>query len=98
MSVDFSHKLVWNLYSLGVATLAAIVTKKAATSAWTFVTGEEPPELNDPETSTGEAVAWAATLALGVGVTSVLIHRFAANRWEHFTGQASPMRSVSLRF
>ena len=96
--MNLSQKMVWNLYSAGVAALAATVTKKAATGAWRFVTGSEPPELNDPETSTGEAVAWAATLALGVGVASVVIHRFAANRWEKYTGQASPMRGVSLRF
>ncbi len=95
--MDFSRKIVWNLYAGGIAAVTALVTKKGLDAAWLTVTGEEPPEANDPSTPTSEALAWALALAVGLGVTQVMVNRFAAKRWEQFTGEASPVRSVSLR-
>ncbi|MFT3874976.1 MAG: DUF4235 domain-containing protein [Propioniciclava sp.] len=95
--MDFSHKIVWQLYSAGVAAAAALVTTKAVSAGWSFVTGEEPPEPNDPHVPTGKAAAWVMALAVGVGLSQVLANRMVANRWESFTGAPSPLRSVNLR-
>ena len=64
-TMDISQKVVWNLYSTVVAVGAAAVTKKAVESAWEFVTGEEPPEPNDPDVPTGQAIAWVVAVAVG---------------------------------
>lgn len=96
--MDLSRKLVWNLYAGGIAAVTAIVTKKALDGGWKVVTGQEPPDVNDPATPSSEALAWAMALAIGLGVTGVFVNRFAATRWEKFTGEASPVRSVSFRF
>lgn len=97
MDVDVSRKIVWNLYAGGIAALTAVVTKKALDGGWQAVTGHEPPDVNDPATPPAEALAWAIALALGLGLTGVFVNRFAATRWERFTGEPSPVRSVSLR-
>ena len=96
--MDFSQKIVWNAYSTVVGIAAAVATKKAVDGAWVFVTGEEPPEPNDPSTPTTHAAVWVLAMAVGVGLSQVLINRFAARRWEAFTGSASPLRHVNLRF
>lgn len=96
--MDISQKIVWQGYSIVVGALAALVTTKAVSSGWTFVTGEEPPEPNDPHVPAGEAAAWVLALAVGVGLSQVLANRFVASRWEAFTGSPSPVRSVNLRF
>ena len=97
--MDLSQKIVWNLYSAGVAAIAGIVTKQLVDRAWTFVTGdEEPPEPNDPDTPPGIAIARVLVVALGMGLSQVLINRFAARRWAAITGEASPVRAVNLRF
>lgn len=96
--MDISQKVGWNLYSTVVAVGAAAVTKKAVESAWEFVTGEEPPEPNDPDVPTGQAIAWVVAVAVGVGLSQVLINRFAAKRWSAFTGEGQSSRPVNLRF
>lgn len=95
--MDISRKLVWNLYAGGIAALTAVVTKKVLDAGWTAATGHEPPDVNDPATPPKEALAWALALALGLGLSGVFVNRFAAKRWEQFTGEPSPVRSVSLR-
>lgn len=95
--MDISRKIVWNLYAGGVAALTAVVTKKALDASWQAVTGHEPPDVNDPATPPREALAWAVALALGLGLSGVFVNRFAAQRWEKFTGSPSPVRSVNLR-
>ncbi|WP_232548036.1 DUF4235 domain-containing protein [Propioniciclava soli] len=97
--MDLSQKIVWNLYSTGVAAIAGIVTKQLVDRAWMFVTGDDdPPEPNDPETPVGAAVARVVVVALGMGLSQVLINRVAAKGWSSFTGQASPARQVNLKF
>lgn len=95
--MDISRKLVWNLYAGGIAALTAVVTKKGLDAGWKSVTGHEPPEVNDPATPPAEALAWAMALAVGLGLTGVFVNRFAAQRWERFTGEPSPVRSVNFR-
>ncbi|MDO5534279.1 MAG: DUF4235 domain-containing protein [Propionibacteriaceae bacterium] len=95
--MDLSQKIVWNGYSTLAGLIAAIVTKKAVDSAWTFVTGEEPPEPNNPETPTTHAAIWVLAMAAGVGLSQVLVNRFIAERWEKHTGEASPIRQVNLK-
>lgn len=95
--MDLSRKMVWNLYAGGVAALTAVVVKKVLDTGWKTVTGEAPPDVNDPATPPGQALAFAVAVALGLGVSGVFMNRFAAKRWEKFTGEASPTRNVSLR-
>lgn len=95
--MDLSQKLVWKAYSGGIAAVAALVTTKAVHSAWRFATGDEPPEPNDPKVPTVTAAAWVMALAVGVGLSQVLANRLAANRWEAFTGETTPLRNVSLK-
>ena len=90
--------ILWGLYSAGVAALAAVITHKAVNKGWEFVTGEEPPEPNDPDVPTGQAIAWVVAVAVGVGLSQVLINRFAAKRWSAFTGEGQSSRPVNLRF
>lgn len=96
--MDIPQKMVWNLYSTAVAVVAAAVTKKAVEGAWEFVTGEEPPEPSDPNVPTGQAVAWVMALAVGVGLSQVLINRFAAKQWSGYVGESQASRGVNLRF
>lgn len=96
--MDLSQKIVWNGYSAIVGAVAALATKKGVDAAWKFVTGEEPPEPNDPATPTSHAAIWVLAMAMGVGLSQVLVNRFAARRWEAFTGSESPLRHVNLRF
>ncbi|MFV0452489.1 MAG: DUF4235 domain-containing protein [Propioniciclava sp.] len=95
--MEISQKLVWNLYSTTIATLSGIVASKAVDAAWGFVTGAEPPEPNDPDTPTSVAVIRVAAVALGVGLSQVLVNRMAARHWQQRTGLTTPIRSVNVK-
>ncbi|NLA28143.1 MAG: DUF4235 domain-containing protein [Propionibacterium sp.] len=62
--------------------LATFAVQKLIQKSWTRITGQEPPDPNDPEASTMAAVAWVAASAVGVSVVQVMIRRFAARRFE----------------
>lgn len=95
--MDVTQKLVGNLYAAGVGALAALVTHKLVDGVWRLVTGDEPPQPEDPSTPLSQALAWAVAMAIGVGASQVLLNRLAAQRWEAFTGQQLPIRRVNLR-
>ncbi len=61
--------------------IATFAVQKLIRSGWTTITGHEPPDPDDPEASTAEAIAWVAASAVGVAVAQVAARRIAANRY-----------------
>lgn len=71
-------------YKLVAGALGAVATfavQKLIQRGWKQITGQEPPDPNDPEASTAAAVAWVAASAVGVAIAQVVVRRFAANRY-----------------
>lgn len=75
--------------------VATFVVQKLIRNSWTQITGEEPPDLDDPQASTASVVAWVAASAVGVAVTQVLVRRFAARRYASL-GLRNPSRGHSV--
>ncbi len=72
-------------YKIVAGALGAIATfavQKLIQKSWKRITGQEPPDPDDPQASTMAAVAWVAASAVGVSVVQVVIRRFAARRFE----------------
>jgi hypothetical protein len=85
-----SQRMLWNIYAGVVGALTAIVAQKAVRGAWKLATGDEPPDPNDPATPLSEALTWALAGGIGIGVTQMLVNRFAANHWERLMGIPAP--------
>ncbi|HOA88564.1 DUF4235 domain-containing protein [Propioniciclava tarda] len=93
-----TRNLMFNAYSGAIAAATAVVANKIVESVWRSVTGEEPPEPNDPSTPPNKAFAWVLANAIGIGILGVAANRFAAGRWAKFTGEQPPStRSVNLK-
>ena len=93
-----SEKIIWNLYATAVGALTAVVAQRVVKGAWRLATGEEPPEPSDPDTPTNEAVIWALASGIGIGITQLLMSRFAANRWQAVMGTPAPKgRPIQFR-
>lgn len=88
--MSFSRKLMWNVYSGGIAAVTALVAHKVVNSVWTTVTGADTPDPNDPAIPGREAIAWALASGIGIGMAQLVVNRFAAQRWEAFTGEHVP--------
>ncbi|MGY4720811.1 DUF4235 domain-containing protein [Naumannella cuiyingiana] len=92
-----SKAILWKIYAglLGAAT--TFVAQKAVSGAWKAVTGDEPPSPSDPDAPLGQAVIWALSSAIGIGVTQLLINRFTARRWRAAMGDDNPPQVGRIR-
>lgn len=60
---------------------AAFIARKVATTAWTKITGHEPPaDPEDPAVGLAEALGWAIAMGVVVGAVRVLAIRAATSR------------------
>lgn len=88
--MNTSQRLLWNIYAGAVATVATVVAQKAVTAVWELATGDQPPEPNDPEVPLRRALSWAVASGVGIGLTQLLLNRFAAKQWSHAMGAKAP--------
>lgn len=63
-----------------VGFVAAFGARKVLHFGWKRVTGKEPPELEDPQSALGEAIAWAVVTAIGVQLARMVAIRSASRR------------------
>ena len=75
-----------------VATLGAtILARKMMTATWKVSTGKQPPSNPEhPDVSMGEAVAWAVSSGVAVGLARMLAGRKAADYYRRSTGHLPP--------
>ncbi len=87
----------WKLLGTGGAVLSGIAAKKVITTGWKTVTGHAPPaNPEDPDTTWGEALAFAVVSGAIVGVARMLWARRAAVYYRKSTGHLPPkMQEVS---
>ena len=80
----------YKLLAAGGTFGAAFVARKAVTSGWKLVTGNEPPaNPEDPEVEWAEAIGWALLSGAAIGLARLVANRQAAVWWAQATG-ASP--------
>lgn len=70
------EKLYSGLLSAAITFVAGFALKKL----WTLITGNEPPNPEDPDVPTREAVTWFLASGVGVGIAQLLFHRSTAKR------------------
>lgn len=70
---------------------AGIATRAVLKKVWAKRTGTEPPaDPADPSVGWREALSWAASAGVAVGVGRVVGRRLAASAWERTTGDTAP--------
>jgi Protein of unknown function (DUF4235) len=84
----------FKLVSTVTGMLAALIVRRLVRAAYGAVRGEASPETPfDPESagfSWPDAVLWAATAGIGLGVAKVVSARVATLGWEVATGTLPP--------
>jgi hypothetical protein len=70
--------LLWKLYAGVLGAVAAAATTKLIAAVWRRATGDEPPELTDPEAPAREALLWAVTSAAGTAAAALVVDRLVA--------------------
>jgi len=96
--VNTSQKLLWNLYAGAVGALTTVVAARAVNRVWELATGDAPPEPNDPSVPLRRALTWAVASGVGIGLSQLLVNRFAAGQWTKVMGTPAPsFNKTSLR-
>ena len=72
--------IVEKVYSVLVSTVVTFLAGFALKKVWTFVTGSEPPDPEDPDVPVRRAITWFLASGVGVGVAQLLFHRSMAKR------------------
>ncbi|RRD47402.1 DUF4235 domain-containing protein [Tessaracoccus sp. OH4464_COT-324] len=86
--MKLTEKVIWNVYTGVLSTLATFIAQKVITKVWEAATGDEPPDPNDPETPAIQALIWAVSSGVGIGVTQIMMNRFVQKRWSDSMGSA----------
>ncbi len=76
-----ANSVEFKLVAGALGAIATFAVQKLIRASWKQITGEEPPDPDDPEASTMAAVAWVAASAVGVAVAQVATRRLAAKRY-----------------
>jgi len=76
--MNLRNKIAFAIF--GAATGA--VADRVLNGAWTKVTGEEPPDLADPEIPAQRALTWIVLSAVILATTQIFLNRVGANRWQ----------------
>ena len=89
--LELDRERQWALASAGAAMAAGALVQGLLEGGWRLATDEEPPaDPTHPDTSWGQALAWTAMTALGVGLAQLAARRGAAILWTQATGEAPP--------
>jgi len=77
MSSNFTYKVLAGL----LGAVSTLVVQRFVTASWKTITGDEPPNPNDPDVSTAEAVSWTVASAVGLAVAQILVNRYTTRRF-----------------
>ena len=80
MSVKMSVKDKIAFGALSVVAGATAV--KLLRGTWVRLTGQEPPDPNDPAVPAGTALVWAAVSGALLACGQILVNRFGAKQWQ----------------
>lgn len=88
---------MFKILGTGGAVLSGFAARKVLTTGWKAATGSPPPANPEhPDTSWGEAIAWAVLSGALIGVARMLAARKAAEYYRHSTGHLPPdMQEIS---
>lgn len=82
------NSILWKVLSAFSAVAAAAAADRTLTLVWRGATGDKPPTIpEDPDTSWGEALAWAALSGTVMGVARMVATREAARYYVRSTGE-----------
>lgn len=96
--MNISQKLLWNLYAGAAGAVTTLIAAKAVNAVWALTTGDEPPQPNDPEVPLRRAITWAIASGVGIGLSQLLVNRFAADQWQKVMGTPAPgFKSTHLK-
>lgn len=76
--MSIKSKVILGLMGAAAGSAAA----KVLSGGWQHITGQEPPDPNDPDVPVVQALAWVAASGLILAGAQVLVNRFGIRHWQ----------------
>lgn len=73
-------KVLEKAYPAIIGALVTFLAQFIVRKMYTVATGQEPPDPNDPEVPTREALAWFVASTIGVGVAQLVAGRYSTRK------------------
>ena len=64
-----------------VGAVTGAVASRVLNGTWTRLTGEEPPDLADPEVPANRALGWVVLSGLVLAGTQIFLNRMGTRHW-----------------
>ena len=74
------NKILEKTYPMVVGAVTALIAQFVVRKMWQVATGNTPPDPNDPDVPTREAVTWFVASSLGAVVTQLLVGRYSTRK------------------
>lgn len=74
------NKLYSRLVVVGLSALGGVLVKIGLEKGWAAVTGENPPDVNDPEVPIVVALSWAIASAAALAALQIMTTRYAGKQ------------------
>ena len=85
------RRTMWKLLGMASGMAAATATRTVLRACWRRTRGGDPPSNPASRSTTwGEALVWAASSGVAMGVARVVAQRGAAEAWKARTGSYPP--------
>lgn len=79
---------VWRVVGAGAGVGATFLARRGLEQLWRSTLGQDPPSNPaSPETTWGEALAWAVASGVALAVIRLVAQRGAAEAWRALTGE-----------
>lgn len=84
-------RYAWKALAAGTGVAAAALTRSVLTRGWRALRhGDPPANPASPRTTWPEALTWAASTGVALGVARLVAQRGAAEGWRRTTGALPP--------
>ena len=85
------RRMTWKVLGMASGMVSAAATRAVLRACWRRAKGGNPPTNPASRTTTwGEALVWAASSGVAMGVARVVAQRGAAEAWKAGTGSYPP--------
>lgn len=74
------EKVLQKAYPMIIGTVTTFLAQLVVRKMWQVATGNEPPDPNDPDVPTREAVTWFVASSIGVGVAQLVAGRYSTKK------------------
>ena len=72
-----NDKVLEKAFPALVGAVATLVAQTLVRQVWKVATGNQPPDPNDPDVPTREAIVWFVASGIGVGVAQLMASRYS---------------------